>query len=383
MKKVLFSLIFLLSIASVGAQVLSLQWDGVLIADESTVVVNGELSDNVFEEFLSHVLVKNVTDRDMQVKARRENVAVVDGSTNYLCWEACYPDYVTESPNAYTIPAGGMTPETVFAGHYLPQGNAGISTVKYTFFNEANEDEQVFFFVEYNIAEPVITSLSLHWDAQDIENGTTVYVNGEMTDNIYEEFLSHVLVKNNTDRDMPVKARREDINVVEGSTNYLCWEACYPDDVTESPNAYNIPAGEMTPETVFAGHYLPQGNVGTSTVKYTFFNADEPDDQVYFLVSYVISPTSIEDLLSNALISSAYPNPATDQIAIDYEFPTGVKVAELKLFNIVGQEILKQVVSDKSGKIQLSVSDLPEGIYFYSLTINDGAALTRKLIIRR
>jgi len=383
MKKVLFSLIFLLSIASVGAQVLSLQWDGVLIADESTVVVNGELSDNVFEEFLSHVLVKNVTDRDMQVKARRENVAVVDGSTNYLCWEACYPDYVTESPNAYTIPAGGMTPETVFAGHYLPQGNAGISTVKYTFFNEANEDEQVFFFVEYNIAEPVITSLSLHWDAQDIENGTTVYVNGEMTDNIYEEFLSHVLVKNNTDRDMPVKARREDINVVEGSTNYLCWEACYPDDVTESPNAYNIPAGEMTPETVFAGHYLPQGNVGTSTVKYTFFDADEPDDQVYFLVSYVISPTSIEDLLSNALISSAYPNPATDQIAIDYEFPTGVKVAELKLFNIVGQEILKQVVSDKSGKIQLSVSDLPEGIYFYSLTINDGAALTRKLIIRR
>ena len=383
MKKVLFFLIFLFSIASAGAQALSLQWDGAPITDGSTVVVNGELTDNIFQEFLSHVLVKNETDRDMQVKARRANVDVVDGSTNYLCWEACYPDDVTESPNAYTIPAGGMTPETVFAGHYQPHGNAGLSTVKYTFFNEMNEDEQVSFFVEYNIAGPVSTSLSLHWDGQDIANGATVFVDGEMTDNIYEEFLSHVLVKNNSDRDMSVKARREDIDVVAGSTNYLCWEACYPDDVTESPNAYTIPAGEMTPETVFAGHYLPQGNAGTSTIKYTFFNESEPDDQVYFLVSYVISPTSLDDLLSKALISSAYPNPATDQFAIDYEFPSGVEMAELKLFNIVGQEILKQAISGQSGKIQLSVSDLPEGIYFYSLTINDGATLTKKLIVRR
>ncbi len=383
MKKVLFFLIFLLSIGSAGAQVLSLQWDGALIPNGSTVVLNAELSDNVYEEFLSHVLVKNETDRDLQVKARRANVDVVEGSTNYLCWEACYPDDVTESPNAYSIPAGGMTPETVFAGHYLPQGNAGVSTVKYTFFNESNEDEQVSFFVEYNITAPVSTSLSLHWDGQDIENGATVYVDGEMTDNIYEEFLSHVLVKNNTDRDMQVKARREDIDVVTGSTNYLCWEACYPDDVTESPNAYTITAGEMTPETVFAGHYLPQGNAGTSTVKYTFFNENEPDDQVYFLVSYVISPTSLDDLLSKALISSAYPNPATDQFTIDYEFPSGVEMAEVKLFNIVGQEILKQAVNGKSGKIQLTVSDLPEGIYFYSLTINDGATFTKKLVVNR
>jgi urease beta subunit len=383
MKKVLFLLIFLLSIASAGAQVLSLQWDEESIADGSTVVVNGELSDNVYEEFLSHVLVKNETDRDMQVKARRANVDVVDGSTNFLCWQACYPDDVTESPNSYTIPAGGMTPETVFAGHYQPHGNAGVSTVKYTFFNELNEDEQVSFFVEYNIAGHVSTSLSLHWDGQDIANGATVFVDGEMTDNIHEEFLSHVLVKNNSDRDMQVKARREDIDVVAGSTNYLCWQACYPDDVTESPNAYTIPAGETTPETVFAGHYIPRGNAGTSTIKYTFFNESQSDDQVYFLVSYVISPTSLDDLLSKALISSAYPNPATDQFAIDYEFPSGVEMAEVKLFNIVGQEILKQAVSGKSGKIQLSVSDLPEGIYFYSLTINDGATLTKKLVVRR
>jgi hypothetical protein len=225
--------------------------------------------------------------------------------------------------------------------------------------------------------------LTLHWDGQDIENGATVNVNGEMTDNIYEEFLSHVLVKNNTDRDMPVKARREDIDVVTGSKNYLCWESCYPDDVTESPNAYTIPAGEMTPETVFSGHYLPQGYVGTSTVKYTFFNENEPDDQVYFLVNYVISPTSVDDILSNALISSAYPNPATNQFTIDFEFPIGVEKAELKLFNLVGQEVLSKSFTGINGKIQVSVADLPEGIYFYNLVLNEESAFAKKLIVRR
>lgn len=225
--------------------------------------------------------------------------------------------------------------------------------------------------------------LTLHWDGQDIENGSTVFVNGEMTDNEYEEYLSHVMVKNNSDRDIAVKASREDIDVVEGSTNYLCWEACYPDDITESPNAYTIPAGEMTPDWVFAGHYLPQLNIGTSTIKYTFFNENEPENQVHFFVSYVISPTSLDDLLSKAAISEAYPNPATNQFAIDYDFPTGIETVELKLFNIVGQEVISKSFSGVKGKIQISVADLPEGIYFYNLVLNQESAFAKKLIVRR
>ena len=383
MKNYLLVLLLMFSVFAGRAQVLSLHWDGAAIADGATVEVNGELSDNQYEEFLSHVLVKNNTDRDMEVKARREDINVVEGSTNYLCWEACYPDDVTESPNAYTIPAGEMTPETVFAGHYLPQGNAGVSTVKYTFFNVSNPDEQVSFFVAYTISEAFSSSLSLHWDNEDIANGSTVFVNGEMTDDIYEEFLSHVLVKNNADRDLAVKARREDIDVVEGSLNFLCWEACYPDDVTESPNAYTIPAGDMTPETVFAGHYLPQGNAGTSVVKYTFFVESDPDDQVHFFVSYVISPTSLVDLLSLANISNAYPNPATNYFSVDYNFPAGINTAKLKLYNIVGQEIDAEDFSGLNGKLEISVSELPEGIYFYSIVLNHEAVFTRKLLVRK
>lgn len=225
--------------------------------------------------------------------------------------------------------------------------------------------------------------LSLHWDGQEIEDGSMVYVVEEMTDSEYSEHLAHVMVKNNSDRDVFVKARREDVDVVEGSSNYLCWGSCYEPDVTESPVPYTIPAGEMTPDWVFAGHYLPKLNNGTSIIKYTFFLENEPDVQVHFFVSFVISPTSLDDLLSKAAISEAYPNPATNQFTIDYDFPTGIETVELKLFNIVGQEVISKSFSGVKGKIQISVADLPEGIYFYNLVLNQESAFAKKLIVRR
>jgi hypothetical protein len=91
----------------------------------------------------------------------------------------------------------------------------------------------------------------------------------------------------------------------------------------------------------------------------------------------------VDDILSNALISSAYPNPATNQFTIDFEFPIGVEKAELKLFNLVGQEVLSKSFTGINGKIQVSVADLPEGIYFYNLVLNEESAFAKKLIVRR
>lgn len=226
-------------------------------------------------------------------------------------------------------------------------------------------------------------SLSLYYDGVELADGDNVYIHGELTDNEFEEYLAVLLVKNNSDRDLPVKARRDDVDIVEGSKNYLCWESCFPDFVVESPDPYTIPAGEMTSEEIFAGHYLPQGNAGTTIVKYTFFNANEPDDKVTFNAHYVISPTSVDDILAKSAISEAYPNPASKFVAFDYELPVEVKSAEVKFFNLLGQEVLTETIADLIGKVQINVMDLPEGVYFYSLALNQKVAMTKKLIIRR
>ncbi len=226
-------------------------------------------------------------------------------------------------------------------------------------------------------------SLSMHLDGVAIENGQSVYINGEMTGDQFEEFLAHMLVKNNSDRELAVKARREDVEVVEGSMNYLCWVSCFGNDVFESPDAYNLAPGEMTSDEIFAGHYAPQGNVGTSIVKYTFFSESDPTDNVSFMAHFVASPTSVNDILAKSVISDVYPNPAGQNVFFDYDLPLEVKSAGVTLFNLLGQEVISQPINDFAGKLQINISDLPEGVYFYSLTLNQQNAVTKKLIIRR
>ena len=365
-----------------SAQSLSMYLDGVEIENGQSVYINGELSGDQFEEFLANMLVKNNSDRDMPVKARRDDMDVVEGSMNYLCWVSCFGNDIFESPDAYNLAAGETTSEEIFAGHYMPQGNAGTSAVKYTFFNENNPDDNVFFIAHF-IIRSTSRSLSMHLDGAEIENGQSVYINGEITGDQFEEFLVYMLVKNDSDRDIPVKARREDVDVVEGSMNYLCWVSCFGNDIFESPDAFNLAAGEMTSEEIFAGHYMPQGQAGTTTVKYTFFNENDPEDNIFFIAHFVGSPTSVNDILAKSVISDVYPNPASQIISFDYNLPVEVKSAGVKLFNLLGQEVVSQPINDFSGKLQINVSDLPEGVYFYSLTLNQQNAVTKKLIIRR
>ncbi len=226
-------------------------------------------------------------------------------------------------------------------------------------------------------------SLSLQWDGEQIADGETVYIYGELSDDQFAEYLANVQVKNNTDRDIAVKAKREDIQVVEGSYNYLCWVTCFQPDILISPDAYTIPAGEMTPEETFGGHYGPQGNAGTTIVKYTFFKDGDETDAVSFIVQFVVTPSSVDDILARSNFSNAYPNPATAQAAIDYQFPSDVKRANLTLFNMLGQAVKTVELNNNRGRAVFSVNDLKEGVYFYSLFINDELAQTKKLVVRK
>lgn len=226
-------------------------------------------------------------------------------------------------------------------------------------------------------------SLSLQWDGEQIADGETVYIYGELSDDQFAEYLANVQVKNNTDRDIAVKAKREDIQVVEGSYNYLCWVTCFQPDILISPDAYTIPAGALTPEETFGGHYGPQGNAGTTIIKYTFFKDGDETDAVSFIVQFVVTPSSVEDILARSSFSNAYPNPANGQTFLDYSFPQEVKSASLTLFNMLGQAVKTVELNNNTGRAVVALNDLNEGVYFYSLFINNELAQTKKLVVRK
>lgn len=122
--------------------------------------------------------IENISGQSVEVKVSSEEISVIAGTLNYFCWAQCYEPGVTVSPSSITIEPGQRIDS--FYADYKPQGQSGITTIKYCFFNVANEADSVCGIVRFN-ATPV--------GIQDIANSSTpgiseAYPNpavGEMT----------------------------------------------------------------------------------------------------------------------------------------------------------------------------------------------------------
>lgn len=174
---------------------------------------------------------------------------------------------------------------------------------------------------------------------------------------------------------------REVISEVENTTNLFCWGVCYSTTTDTSTVSIKINPGEFSNE--FVGDYFPQGYTGTTSVRYTFFDVANPNDQISFIVNYKASTeSSIHDKLAKVYLSPAYPNPANNEVSINYEMERNELEVKIVIFNLLGTSVKEARISNFSGSLKINTSDLTEGIYFYSLLINDEPTQTHKLIIK-
>ena len=65
---------------------------------------------------------------------------------------------------------------------------------------------------------------------------------------------------------------------------------------------------------------------------------------------------------------SVYPNPATDQLNLEFPFTEGDAI--ITVVNSLGQTMLKQNIASGDDNIQVNVQNLPEGLYF--ITVQNG-----------
>lgn len=74
-----------------------------------------------------------------------------------------------------------------------------------------------------------------------------------------------------------------------------------------------------------------------------------------------------------------YPNPTKEITYIDVEFNSSE--ATLVLSNILGETVQMHRL-DHSGSFVINVTDIPEGVYFYTLEA-DGQKVTKRLTVKR
>ena len=237
-----------------------------------------------------------------------------------------------------------------------------------------------------------VTGLSaqytLSWDGEVL--GDTVTVQGDPSDT---ELVFEAILTNNSDELVGFKLQRRLILLLDGTTTSYCWgTSCFPPNNTDSiivaRDTVFLAGGESTPEGKFSGHYLAEDFgeltvVGTSMIEYKFFNAEDPDINVTVVVKFVTTPDGIVDqLMSNAFISDLYPNPATSFVTINYDLPQEVTNASVRIINILGSVVKTETLNKNATSLRMDISDLTNGVYFYSIVINNEVYKTKKLIVK-
>lgn len=117
------------------------------IVDQSTTTVNGSyiyVVDSPSTVDISHNLwVENNSGQTLDIKVKRVEIAIVNGTENATCWVLC-PPAIASGSNPEQISANTVTLDDgdfdySFSAHLYPEGISGCSHYRYIFYDEAKD----------------------------------------------------------------------------------------------------------------------------------------------------------------------------------------------------------------------------------------------------
>lgn len=208
------------------------------------------------------------------------------------------------------------------------------------------------------------------------------------------ELAFEMKITNLTDSDILILCEREIVSSNSEAGNNFCFGNCFGDDTSQAEV-------NLTPGTPldFSAHFkpykydenwnlemMPEGS--EMTVKYTFSERTLGEWVFEFYFKYdpaagPYNPVFIPENNNEEIFSNAYPNPARDVVSFDYNMPFNAQSASVAIYNMMGQEVVRQNVSVGGSRLDVNVSDLTDGVYFYSLIVNNQAVKTNKLVISK
>ena len=106
-----------------------------------------------------------------------------------------------------------------------------------------------------------------------------------------------------------------------------------------------------------------------------------------FVSAVVQSFVSISETTEDVLLT-AYPNPAKEYVHIEYDLKDNKSETTITLYDIRGKKVFTQNIASihTTGQVKINVSNIPQGIYTYSLGYFKGALYkqeTGRLVITR
>ena len=220
-------------------------------------------------------------------------------------------------------------------------------------------------------------SLQFEWDGNVFYDGEAIECTNDEYG--YGEYIQHMQLRNLTSNDMNVIIEKEVIETLEGTINSFCWGMCYGPDTYVSPNAVTVLANSLNTDDLSFHNIFEENVYGYVVVRYYAYDEHNPDERVSIIVKFHKSAEGVDDNAQFEM-SQAYPNPATSTVNFDYSFSGNLTAV---VYNILGQEVLRENLNANTGKLSFSVADLNDGIYFCTMLVNGNAATTQKFVVKK
>lgn len=213
-----------------------------------------------------------------------------------------------------------------------------------------------------------------------------VYDEGEIIECINDEYgvgeyIQHMQIRNLASDSLHVVVEKEIIEDLDGTMNFFCWGSCFSPDVFVSPRPVTVEANSVTNEGALSFHVMfDEGIFGKVRMRYLAYSEENPEERVSIIVVFTKSGAGVADHSYTMTMGKAYPNPASSQVHFDYSFDGRLSAV---VYNLLGQEVLRQDLNANAGQMTLSVADLQEGIYFCTMMVNGRACATEKFVVKK
>lgn len=221
-------------------------------------------------------------------------------------------------------------------------------------------------------------SLQFEWDGHVFAEGETI----ECTNDEYGfgEYIQHMQVRNISSDPIKVLIEKEIIQDLEGVTNMFCWGLCFGPDTYVSPDAVEILAGSLNTDELSFHAIYPEDVYGDVIIKYYAYEERNPDQRISIIVRFRKSGEGVNET-GSIYFGQPYPNPSNTTVSFNYDLSGSNATAVI--YNLVGQEVMRQEINTFDEKMSLSVSELNDGIYFCSVMRKGQTLATVKFVVKK
>lgn len=220
-------------------------------------------------------------------------------------------------------------------------------------------------------------SLRFEWNGQVYSEGEEIVCTNDEYG--YGEYIQHMQLRNLTSGDLNVIVEKEVLEDLEGTMNFFCWGQCYSSAVFVS-DTVTVVANSLNTDDLSFHTLFEEPVFGKVLVKYSAYDANHPNERVSINVIFHKSDVGMNEMAS-VYFGQPYPNPANSMVSFDYHLSGNS--ADAVVYNLVGQEVMRQEINTFDKRVSLSVADFNDGIYFCSVICNGQNLATVKFVVRK